>query len=66
MEQYSKRANNKQTGMTLLELELFVLTAKQAGHPPGACISGEITITGKQKLLTVTNDHSPKRLRIKT
>lgn len=62
MERYSKKANNKKTGMTLLELEMFVLTAKQAGIAPGACITGETTITGKQKTLTATNDHSPQRL----
>ena len=66
MEQYSKTADSKDRGMTLLELELFVMTAKQAGCAPGARIMGEVGFSGKQKSIKVVNNHSPKRHRIKT
>jgi hypothetical protein len=64
VDKYSKTASNKKQGFTLLELELFVRTAKQAGISPGACITGEVTMRGKQKILTATNDHSPQRQQI--
>ena len=61
MEQYSKQANDPKRGMTLLELELFVMTAKKAGIAPGACLTGVVTLKGRQKSIMATNEHSPKR-----
>lgn len=60
MEEYSKKADSSE-GMTLLELELFVMNAKQLGIPPGARIKGDIGFNGKQKGITAINHHSPRR-----
>lgn len=66
-EAYSADAGDRKEGMSLFELEMFVLKAKQAGLTSSARLSAAISMGGRVKELTLVNrNHATVGRRILT